>query len=144
MDVSLVGSPATRNRTKEVTVAFGPANHYVISGKGINAVVDTAGTAGAPIVSLGVDDRSISDPAFRTTSHGIVIDGIVDVVPDSHTVEICLTFPEVNLSEEQVTFSGFATVTRALTSIGGPRLLAGALHLYELRPVAGTASCVAS
>ena len=43
-----------------------------------------------------------------------------------------------------VTFAGFAALTRALTSFDGPRLVAGALHLYELRPVAGTASKVIS
>lgn len=125
-------------------MAFEQANHYVMSGKGINAVVDTAGVTGTPTVTLEVDGQSVNAPTLRTTPHGIVVDGAGAAVPDSYTVQISLTFPEVNLSEEQVPFSGFATLTTALTSIGGPSLVPGALRLYELRPVTGTASAVAT
>ena len=118
------------------------ANHYVISGKGIDAVIDTAGITGVPVVSLTVAGRTVTDPAVTTTSQGLVVEAVVDEVPDSHSIEIRLTVPEVNVADEPVTFAGFATLTRALTSFGGPRLVAGALHLYELRPVAGTASKV--
>ena len=120
------------------------ANHYVISGKGIDAVIDTAGITGVPVVSLTVAGRSVTDPAVTTTSQGLVVEAVVDEVPDSHSIEIRLTVPEVNVADEPVTFAGFAALTRALTSFGGPRLVAGALHLYELRPVAGTASKVIS
>jgi hypothetical protein len=125
---------------EEAVVAFDPADHYALTGMGIDAVVDTSGLAGAPVVSLSVDGRQIRDPSFTTTQHGIVVDATVESVPDSHSLEIRLTFPEVNVSEEYVTFTGFAALTRALTSIGGPRLISGALYFYELRPVAGTAS----
>ena len=120
------------------------ANHYVISGKGIDAVIDTAGITGVPVVSLTVAGRTVTDPAVTTTSQGLVVEAVVDEVPDSHSIEIRLTVPEVKVADEPVTFAGFATLTRALTSFGGPRLVAGALPLYELRPVAGTASKVIS
>ena len=120
------------------------ANHYVISGNGIDAVIDTAGITGAPVVSLTVNGRSITGPALSTTSQGLVVEAVVDEVPDSHSIQIRLTVPEVNVGDEPVSFAGFAILTRALTSIGGPRLIAGARHLYELRPVAGTASKVIS
>ena len=48
------------------------------------------------------------------------------------------------MADEPVTFAGFAALTRALTSFGGPRLVAGALHLYELRPVAGLSATPSS
>jgi hypothetical protein len=121
-------------------MAFKQANHYVLTGKGIEAVVDPAGIKGRPVVSLTVDGQSIADPSFTVTSRGIVVDGIVEMVPDQHTVEICLTFPEVNLSQDVVTFAGYAALTTALTTIGGPSLIQGPLHLYELRPLAGAAS----
>ncbi len=125
-------------------MAFDPANHYVLIGKGIDAVVDTAGMSGTAVISLSVDGHQIEDPSFASTQHGIVIEGTVEVVPDSHSTDIRLTVPEVNQSEEYVIFTGYAVLTTALTSIGGPGLVSGALHLYEIRPVAGTASRVAS
>jgi hypothetical protein len=125
-------------------MAFDPANHYVVIGQGIDAVVDTSDMSGTAAVTLNVDGRQIADPSFASTQHGLVIEGTVKVVPDSHSIDIRLTIPEVNQSEESVTFTGFAALTTALTSIGGPGLVSGALHLYEIRPVAGTASRVAS
>jgi hypothetical protein len=125
-------------------VAFEQANHYVVTGGGIEAVVDTTSISGRPVVSLTVDGTSIADPSFAVTARGIVVDGVVKTVPDSHTIGICLTIPEVNLSEPVVTFAGYAALTTALTSIGGPALVPGPRHLYELRPVAGTASAVQS
>ncbi len=121
-----------------------PANHYVISGKGIDAVIDTAGITGAPAVSLTVNGRALPEPAVSTSSQGLLVEAVVDEVPDSHRLEIRLTVPEVNVADEPVTFAGVAALTRAQTSFGGPRLVAGALQLYELRPVAGTATTVVS
>ena len=95
------------------------ANHYVISGKGIDAVIDTAGITGEPVVSLSVAGRTVTDPAVTTTSQGLVVEAVVDEVPDSHSIEIRLTVPEVNVADEPVTFAGFAALTRALTSFGG-------------------------
>lgn len=60
------------------------ANHYVISGKGIDAVIDTAGITGVPVVSLTVAGRTVTDPAVTTTSQGLVVEAVVDEVPDSH------------------------------------------------------------
>jgi len=125
-------------------MAFDPANHYVLVGKGIDAVVDTAGMSGTAVISLSVDEQQIVNPSLASTQHGLVIEGTVKVVHDSHTIDIRLTIPEVNQSEKHVTFTGFAALTTALTSIGGPGLVPRALHLYEIRPVAGTASRVES
>jgi len=123
---------------------FDPANHYVISGNGIDAVVDIASISGKPAISLAVDGQSVPDPNLTTTAEGYVVDAIVESVPDSHSLGIRLVFPEVNLSEPDVVIAGFAVLTRAATSIGGPRLVAGPLQSYELRPVGGTASGVTS
>ena len=114
-------------------MALQPASHYVISGNGIDAGIDTAGITGEPVVSMPVAGRTVTDPAVTTTSQGLVVEAVVDEVPDSHSVLIRLTVPEVNVADEPVTVAGFAALTRALTSFGGPRLVAGALHLYELR-----------
>jgi hypothetical protein len=125
-------------------MAFDPANHYVLIGKGVDAVIDTASMSGTAVVSLSVDGQKIANPSFASTQQGLVVEGTVKVVHDSHSIDIRLTIPEVNQSEAHVTFTGFAVLTTALTSIAGPGLVPGALNLYEIRPVAGTASRVAS
>jgi hypothetical protein len=66
----------------------------VITGKGVDAVIDTAGITGTPAVSLTVGGQTLTDPALTTTSQGLVVEAVVDEVPDSHTLEIRLTVPE--------------------------------------------------
>ena len=125
-------------------MSFEPANHYVISGSGVSAVADVAPQSGRPSVSLEVDGQKIVEPKITVTFEGFVVQGTIETVPDSHTLVIRLVFPQVNLSEPAVTFSGFAVLVREFTSVGGPRLVSGPLQTYELRPVGGTASGVLS
>lgn len=123
---------------------FKLANHYVLAGSGIEAVVDTSSISGDPSVSIVVDGTAIENPSYACTPEGIVIGGIVEAVPDLCTVDILVTLPEVNLSEDVVTFAGYAALTKALTTIAGPGQVPGARQLYTLRPVAGEASGVSS
>ena len=95
-------------------MVFDPADHYILTGKGIDAVVDTENMSGTAAISLCVDGQQIVDPSFASTQHGIVIEGTVEVVPDSHGIDIRLTIPEVNQSEEIVTFTGFAALLKGL------------------------------
>jgi hypothetical protein len=117
-------------------VAREAANHFELAGKGISGVVHTVG----PAISLQVDGTSVDGATLAKTDFGYEISGLVDSVPDAFDVIIRLTFPQVNLNGPAVTFTGFAVLVRARTSIGGPGLVTGELHLYEIRPIAGTAS----
>jgi len=120
----------------------GSANHFEISGKDIRGTVDTTGLAGQPVVSVEVDDQTVTDAELERTSLGLEVSATVSAVPDQQTVYLRIVLPEVNAPDGPVTFSGFAIVATALTSIAGPQLMVGAQHLYELRPLAGTASAI--
>ena len=50
-------------------------------------------------MSLTVAGRSVTDLAVTTTSLGLVVKAVVDEVPDSHSVLIRLTVPEVNVAD---------------------------------------------
>ena len=122
----------------------GAANHFQISGKGVSGVVDTAGMAGRFVVSVEVDGQPVQDAEVEMTSLGLEVSATISAVPDAQTVYLRVVLPEVNAPDGPVTFSGFAILATALTSFGGPKLVPGARHLYELRPLAGTASAVQS
>jgi hypothetical protein len=123
---------------------FNSANHFVVSGAGIDGAVDIASVSGEGVVSLSVDGRALRDPSLETTREGIVVRAIHEEVPDSHTLVVTVTIPQINLDSEPQTGAGFATVTTARTSIGGPGLVSGPLQLFELRPLAVIASIVES
>lgn len=123
-------------------MAYEAANHFEVTGKGIAAVVDTAGLTGTPVVSLRVDGRTVDGATLTGTECGHEVGAMVDAAPDGFTVWLRLILPEVNVDDEAVTFAGIAILAKARTSIGGPGLVNGVLQSYELRPVAGTASVV--
>ena len=125
-------------------MALQSAGHFEVSGKGIQGVVDTAGLGGAPVISLQVDGESVPDASLSRTPFGLEVGGTVSSVPDLNTVEVRLVVPEVNVNDSPVTFSGFAVIVESRTSIGGPGLVEGVLHSYEIRPVVGAASAVTS
>jgi hypothetical protein len=121
------------------------ANHFVVRGAGIEGTVDTSGISGDPVVSLTIDGRELQAPSLEVIGEGVVVRGIHEQVPDDHTVEAVVILPEVNLDEsESETCAGFAVLVTQRTSIGGPRLVAGPLQEYNLRPLAVTASVVTS
>ena len=127
-------------------MAFISANHFVVSGGGIDGVVDTASLTGAGTASLTVDGRELRDPSIDHTFEGLVVKGIYEEAPDAYVISASITIPEVNLDSAAATCTGagFAVLTRQLTSIGGPRLVSGSLHLFDLRPLAVTASVIQS
>jgi len=126
-----------------VDMTFIAANHFVVHGAGFEGSVDTSGVTGEPVVSLTVDGRELRAPSLMVTRDGVVVRGIHDEVSDGHTVEAVVTLPELNLHESRSQIcAGFAVLVTQRTSIGGPRLVAGPLQDYELRPLAITASLV--
>ena len=125
-------------------MAFNPANHLVVSGAGIDGAIDLTSVSGEGVVSLTVDGQALRAPIVETTREGIVVRAIHEEVPDSHTVVVTVTIPQMNLDSEPQTGAGFAVLTTARTSIGGPALVSGPLQLFELRPLAVTASIIES
>ncbi len=125
-------------------MAFNPANHFVVSGAGIDGTIDVSSISGEAMVSLTIDGRALRAPGLEITREGIVVRAIHEEVPDSHTLLVTVIIPQVNLDSEPQMGAGFAVLTTARTSIGGPGLVSGPVQLYELRPLALTASVVES
>ena len=118
------------------------ANHYVVIGDGISGTIDTSSISGQPVVGLEVDGESLQDPELRETPLGLEASGIVRSIPDLETVRATVIVPRMNVDGGACPFVGVALLTSIRTSIGGPRLVDGALELYTLRPVGGTAEAV--
>src|SRR5690349_17410473 len=76
-------------------------------------------------VALIVDGRELRAPSLETTREGIVVRAIHEEVPDSHTLVVTVSIPQVNLDSEPQTAAGFAVLTTARTSIEGPGLVSG-------------------
>jgi hypothetical protein len=125
-------------------MSFDSANHFVVIGSGVDGTIDLGGVSGQSVVSLSVDGRPLRTPSLDTTRQGIVVTGIHEEVPDSHTLLVTVTIPEVNPDSGPEVCAGFAVLTTARTSIGGPRLVSGPLQAFDLRPLAVTASIVES
>jgi hypothetical protein len=123
---------------------FNPANHFVVSGAGIDGSIDITSVSGEGLVSITVDGRPLRAPSLDTTREGIVVRAIHEEDPDSHTLVVMVTIPQVNIDSGPQTGAGFAVLTTARTSIGGPGLVSGLLQLFELRPLTVTASIVES
>jgi hypothetical protein len=123
---------------------FDSANHFDVSGAGIDGVIDITSLTGDALVDLTVDGRALRAPSLETTREGIVVRAIHEEVPDDHTLVVTVTVPQVNPNSEPQTAAGFAVLTTERTSIGGPGLVSGPIQLFELRPLTVTASIVES
>src|SRR5690348_637767 len=102
------------------------AQHYTFTGKGLSGVLDLSSILGRPSASLMVDGHKI-EPTVDEGGAGIVLRAQVSATPDLETVAIELTLPDVNLPADTGAFAGIAVLTTARTSIGGPRLVRGAV-----------------
>jgi hypothetical protein len=118
-----------------------PANHYVVIGSGVDGVIDTSSFGGHSSVTIRIDEKPLNGVKLRESEHGIEVTGLVEQVPDSHSVYLRLTVPRVNVERESVPFAGLALLTTARNPLD-PDLVEGSVHQHEVRPVAGTAEAV--
>jgi hypothetical protein len=119
------------------------ANQYIIVGSGVDGTIDTSGVGGLPSVSIRIDDKPLVSPELQHTELGIQVTGVVEQVPDSHSVHLRLFVPIVNVDTEAVPVAGLALLTTACTPLV-PALVEGPVHSYEVRPVGGRADTVES
>lgn len=70
---------------------FDSANHFDVSGAGIDGAIDLTSLAGDALVSLTVDGRALRDPSLETTREGIVVSAIHEEIPDDHTLLVTVT-----------------------------------------------------
>lgn len=118
-----------------------PANHYELEGA-VEGVVDIFGLSGEPVVSLTVNDHTVTEAELRGTPAGFEVTAQLAVTPDAGTTWLLLLLPRVNVEESAVRFTGVMVLATVRDSIGGPELVPGVLQHYDVRQVHGTASAV--
>jgi hypothetical protein len=119
------------------------ANQYVVVGNGVDGTIEASSVGGMPSVSIRVDDKVLVSPEYRDTELGVEVTGVIERVPDSHTVHLRLVVPRIIVAAEPVPFAGVALLTTACTPFS-PSLPTGSVHRYEIRPVGGRADAVES
>jgi hypothetical protein len=124
--------------------AFEEADHFVFSGEGISGVADTTSLTGKPTGSIEVDGATADELVLEHAPEGWIARAHLSRVPDGPSRSVTLVLPRVNLHEDTVEFTAFAVVVTTRSRIGGPRFVKGALQRYDVRPITGTASLVAS
>lgn len=117
------------------------ANHFVLAGS-IDGTVDTSGPAGTPVVDIRLDGNPMANAKVCEVDDGIEVTAVVTQVPDQSTVRLRMLIPRVNVGADGIVFAGVALLITELTTVGGPDLVQGPVHLYDVRPVAGTAEAV--
>jgi hypothetical protein len=117
------------------------ANHYVLDGA-VAGTVDTSSLTGDPVVSLQFNGADLQDPQLRESFAGLEVSALIGARPDLDSQELLVLLPRVNILDEPVVFAGLGVVVTTRTTIGGPKLINGAVHSYEIHPVAGNASVV--
>jgi hypothetical protein len=133
-----------RSRTGEaMTMDLNAANHYVLDGV-ISGTVDTSSIGGAPAVSLQFRGAEVRDSTLQDSTTGLLVTAPLGARPDLDSQTLMMFLPQVNVTDTAALFAGVALVVTARTSVGGPRLVRGVVHSYEIHPVVGSASVVAT
>ena len=73
---------------------------------------------------------------------GILVTVTLEVIPDLKTETFSVLVPHANIRDGQVKITGVAIWTTHRTSIGGPKLVDGALQVYRSKQCEGTADHV--
>lgn len=118
-------------------------NLYELSGDDVTLSYSTTSINGLPRLTFG--DRQFVGEEIRTraTDLGTEVTVTLDEVPDQQTVTLTLLVPVVNLPDSaQADLDTVAVETTTRTSIGGPRLVTGAVQTYGVLALRGTARIV--
>ena len=118
------------------------ANHYVLDGI-ISGTVDISGITGAPVVSLRFKGAEVPSAELQDSIAGLQVTAFLSARPNLDSQTLLMSLPVVNVTDTPLPFAGVALVVTARTSVGGPPLVSGVVHSYEIHPVTGAASVVA-
>ncbi len=103
----------------------------------------TTSISGQPLLHVenGGQTRDFAGAEIRraVTEIGSLVSVTLESIPDLHVVTMTLVVPAVNLHDDEAPFNTHAIFTTHRTSIGGPALVQGPLHTYEVRAFRGVA-----
>jgi hypothetical protein len=144
------GGPQYRDVTRvpdvRATGAHSDPNLFTFRGRGVEVSYATSSFSGQPLLTYkdARQSRSFGGPQIRTlaTEIGSLVSVTLEQVPDHHTLTLTLVVPEVHLAGRAVAVTSQAILTTQRTSIGGPRLITGAVQTYRVIALQGTARFV--
>ena len=122
-------------------------NLYELQGGNLRVTYSTTSITGKPIFSFQQGRKTLSftgnDIQTVKTSIGTLVTVTIEAVADLKTVTFSLLLPAVNLQQKKkVNIKTIGILTTSKTSIGGPKLVAGALQTYKVVALRGSASAV--
>jgi hypothetical protein len=126
-------------------------NLFVLQGVGpkykdVQSSYSTSSIAGQPILRYKDSKGSYSFKGdqihTQKTEIGTMVMVTLETVPDLRVVTLTLLVPAINLDDSAREFKTIAIRTTSKTTIGGPRLVKGAVQSYEVIDLKGTANSV--
>jgi hypothetical protein len=121
-------------------------NLYELNGAETQITYSTSSISGQPLFHYkdARHDVNVSGTEIRTQKSeiGRLITATIEQVPDLQTVTVTLLLPTINLEGTFISFRTKAILTTQRTSIGGPKLVKGALQSYRVLSLRGKARLV--
>jgi hypothetical protein len=124
------------------------ANHFQLNGARYSVTYDSTSIAGEPILTCKYGAKSSSfrgkDIRKLDTEIGQQVTVTLETVPDHHQTTLTVLVPAVNLGigNAAISFTTTMIITTHRDSIGGPRLVEGAIQSYDVEKMTGTAQFV--
>lgn len=152
---SAVAEPASSSQitgTKSISqYQYNEPNLFSLQGigpkfKDVQISYSTSSIAGQPLFTYkdSKGTHSFKGDAIRTqkTEISTIVTVTLESVPDLRVTTLTLLLPAINLDGSAREFKTIAIRTTSKTTIGGPRLVKGAVQSYEVIDLKGTASSV--
>ena len=145
-------SSSQETGTKSVSqYQYNEPNMFILQGVGpkykdVHISYSTSSITGKPLFNYkdSKGTHSFTGDEIRTqkTEIGTMATVTLESIPDFHVMTLTLLVPAINLDGSSREFKTIAIRTTEKNTIGGPRLIKGAVQSYELIDLKGTASSV--
>jgi len=118
-------------------------NSYELTGTDTEITYSTTSFSGQPQLTYRdqKDQCSFSGAEIRSldTEIGQQVTVTIEQIPDLHSITLTVLIPTINLDGVESRFRTRAIFTTRRSSIGGPRLIKGALQSYRVLALRGVA-----
>ena len=122
-------------------------NLYELQGEKLKVTYATTNIAGQPTFTLQQGRKTLNFDKNQIQTAKIPIGSLVTVtvetVPDLKTITFSLLLPDVNMQEStKVSIKAVGILTTSKTSLGGPKIVKGAVQAYKVASLSGNARFV--
>jgi hypothetical protein len=148
--VSALSSQETGTKSVSQNL-YNEPNMFVLQGigskyKDVQISYSTSSIIGQPLFnykdSKGTHSFSGNEIRTQKTEIGTMVTVTLESIPDLRVITLTLVVPTINLDGSARDFKTIAIRTTSKTTIGGPRLVKGAVQSYEVIDLKGTARSV--